>query len=143
MAKKLTDEQLTIVIANERKNNGEPSYINQEIDMISWRQATYYMHVNNIDTTADMKIQESDVSGSGHADIAGTAITQLTGSSDDTPVAIEVDSTVSARKRYQKVIATVGNGTIGADLMIYVVLSGYRGTATQVANAGQDEIVSV
>ena len=143
MGKKLTDEQLTIVIANERKNNGAPTYLNLPIDTITWKQATFYAHVNNIDTTFDCKIQESDVAGSGYADITDAAITQLTGTSDDSPVALEIDCTVAARKRYLQPVVVVGNGTIGADIILICVLSGYRGTAEQVANAGQDEIISV
>lgn len=74
--------------------------------------------------TVDFKVQESDDGSTGWADIAGAAITQLTGADDNQNPTIDLrlgGRAAGTRKRYLRGVLTVaGTGTalcaVGADL---------------------------
>lgn len=90
-----------------------------------------------------LKVQESDTSGSGHADVTGLvygtsadisgSTSSLPGATDDNKCFLfEVD--LRKRKRYLDVVATVGDGTAGAFVTVVARLS-RRDEALQSASA--------
>lgn len=74
------------------------------------------------DTTLNVKLQESDASGSGYVDIAGAAITEVPYTGDDAIPTINVNLGVRAnRKRYVRAVAVVAGtdtATYGVELLL-------------------------
>lgn len=99
------------------------SWTTTEIDTKGYDYATIVINLGATDVTlAALKVQESDTSGSGFADVTGliygtstgingtTAALAGTGADDDVYL-FEID--LRNRKRYLDVVATAGNGTAG------------------------------
>ena len=79
---------------------------------------------------AALKLTESDVSGSDHADISGANFATASNSQGVVLPSANADDTVQAfnvnllgRKRYIDVVATGGDGTTGAYITIIALLS--------------------
>lgn len=104
-----------------------------EIDCAGYEYLTVIFYVGDIDIAISaLSLQESDTSGSGFANITGTVFgtaTDIAGTTSVLPTAsggdndlhvFEVD--LKPRKRYLKVLATVGDGTEGANLASVAML---------------------
>lgn len=103
-------------------NNASATAI--EIDTQGFAQMDIYVYlgVTDIALTA-LKLQSTDTTGSGYADLSGaTFASTLPGATDDSKFAVfHVD--LRGKQRFFKVIATVGNGSTGANLASWAVLS--------------------
>jgi hypothetical protein len=86
---------------------------------------------NGTGGTVDLKIQESDVSGSGFADVDGAAFAQITEDNDNAVYVGRLDLT--GRKRYLRVVATVG--TAACDLGVDVILGAAKELPVAQVNA--------
>ena len=98
------------------------SWTTTEIDTKGYDYATIVINLGASDVAAAaLKVQESDTSGSGFADVTGLvygtstdisgSTSSLPGTTNDTVWMFEVD--LRNRKRYLDVVATAGNGTSG------------------------------
>jgi hypothetical protein len=109
------------------------SYATTEIDCRGFDYCTIiaYVGATDIAMTA-LKVQESDTSGSGFADVtgliygtsnglAGTASVIPTATDDNKFFLFEVN--LRGRKRYLDVVATAGNGTAGTYCTILAILT--------------------
>jgi hypothetical protein len=92
-----------------------------------------------------LSLQESDTSGSGHANVTGLVYgtstdidgntSSLPSATDDNGVfAFEVD--LRGRKRYLDVAATVGDGTAGAFVTIQTILCRAKELPTSISDKG-------
>ena len=102
------------------------SFTTAEIDTLGWEYCTIYVILGATDIAmAALKLQESDTSGSGFADVSGFDFSSdgtLPSATDDNGVfAFQVDLT--SRERYLDVVATAGNGAAGTYAAIVAVLS--------------------
>lgn len=97
-----------------------------------------------------LKVQESDTSGSGFADVTGLVYgtseniagdtSALPSATDDNKVfGFEID--LKARKRYLDVVATVGNGTNGAYVAIIAELSRAKDEPVTASERGYGDIL--
>ena len=77
---------------------------------------------NGTNGTVDVKVQESDASDSGFADITGAAFAQITEANDNNVYVGRLNLT--GRKRYIRVVAAVG--TAACDLGVDVILGAAR-----------------
>lgn len=137
----LTENSKAVLVASPQiKDNG--AAVVTYCDCAGWNHATLLLMLGTIDIEVDAKLQESDASGSGYADITGAAITQVADTGDDTIYAIEVDLT-GPRKRYLKPVITVGDGTNGAYLGAVIVLTRGDKSPVDAAAAGLAERISV
>jgi hypothetical protein len=106
-----------------------------EIDTLGYRFAVINVYLGDTDiAAAALKVQESDVSGSGFADITGTRFgtdNQDTGAASALPSAnddnkfFQIFIDLRGRKRYLDVVFTAGDGTTGTFAAIWCEL--YRG----------------
>ena len=119
-------------------NNTSPSIITIDTAGFSWLDIDVLLGATDIALTA-LKLQESDTD-SGYADIAGANFstgTQSDGSAAALPTATDDNKIfgfsldLRGRKRWIKVVATVGNGVSGAFLAVLAILS----RAEQVPNS--------
>jgi len=112
-----------------------------EIDTIGWKHCAIAVQVGATDIAmAALKVQESNTSGSGFADVTGLIYGTSTNTAGDTsalPTALEdnkifeFDIDLRGRKRYLKVGATAGDGTAGTYLSGMALLSqGEKGPTT-------------
>ena len=84
------------------------------VDGNDFDEAEFTLYVGDTDIDVDFKVQESDASGSGFADITDAAITELGDSDDNKFVVINVNLVPGSRKRYLRGVLAVGDGTQGA-----------------------------
>lgn len=119
------------------------------IDTLDARQCEIVLNLGATDIALTaLKVQESDVSGSGYADISGAtfdggtdidgAALALPSATDDNQVCV-FQLNLDGRKRYLKVIATVGNGSTGGFIAGTARLSELRSTpetSTAAADGG-------
>jgi len=70
------------------------------VDGNDFDEAEFTLYVGDTDIDVDFKVQESDASGSGFADITDAAITELGDSDDNKFVVINVNLVPGSRKRY-------------------------------------------
>jgi hypothetical protein len=75
--------------------------------------------------TCDVKIQESDASGSGYADISGAAFTQADQDDDDTIAAIGFKRT----KRYVRVVVTTAGTVTTNQIAVSLLLKAIHGAS--------------
>lgn len=118
----------------------DASYTTAEIDTLGYDYCTIVCYLGATDIAmVALKVQESDTSGSGHADVTGLVYgtsTDIAGSTSSLPSStddnkafvFEID--LKGRKRYLDVVATAGNGTNGTFATIFALLS--RGDETPV-----------
>lgn len=81
--------------------------------------------------TLDVKIQESDVVGSGYADVTGATFAQVTDAADSTEM-IQLD--LSGTKRFIRVIGTIG-GTATPTFDFGVCMTAVRHSGTNASQA--------
>jgi hypothetical protein len=76
------------------------------IDCKGFREAAFFLDAGDVGTSAtvDFKVQESDVVGSGYADVTGAAITQITTDNKWAVVRLNLEN----RKRFLRGVLTVG-----------------------------------
>jgi len=90
------------------------------IDRLGFEDALVVVNsgTNGTNGTVDIKIQESDASDSGFADISGAAFPQITTDNDETIYVGRLKLT--GRKRYIRVVATVGTAAcaFGVDVIL-------------------------
>jgi hypothetical protein len=98
---------------------GGASATTTEIDTQGFDYAEFIVQAGLIPSTgvATLKIQESDVSGSGQADITGAAFTALVDADDNKIIACLMS--LKARKRYLTLVIT--NGATNASLLASIV----------------------
>lgn len=108
-------------------------------------EITVCLGATDIALTA-LKVQESNVSGSGFADISGLVFgtsandtgsaSTLPSSTDDNGIYKFLIDLKNNRKRYLDVVATVGNGSTGAFVTILAELSRASETPVTAVEAG-------
>ena len=104
-----------------RVNNG--SFTINEIDTKGFDYLTVTLYLGDTDIALTvMKLQESDTSGSGYADVSGGAFSSLPAATDDNKF-YRFFVPLQGRKRYLKPVITVGNGSTGAFAAIWAELS--------------------
>jgi hypothetical protein len=103
------------------------------IDRLGFDEALVVVNsgTNGTNGTVNIKVQESDASTSGFADIAGAAFAQITEANDNTIYVGRLN--LSGRKRYIRVVATVG--TAACDFGVDVILSGAKELPVSQVNA--------
>ena len=116
-----SSEHRAVVTVHETKNNGNPTLRVAAVEVWGWKRAAWRLDVGAIDTTVDAKVQECNDLAT-WVDIATAAITQITALQDNRTVSIEIDCSAAARKRYQRLLVTVGNGASGAELLAECIL---------------------
>lgn len=93
------------------------SWTTTEIDTLGFKKCSIYVNLGASDIAmAALKVQESDTTGSGFADIDGLDFSSdgtLPSATDDGLVfAVHIDLTKN-RKRFLDLVATAGNGSTG------------------------------
>jgi hypothetical protein len=128
------------------------SFTASAIDTLGFDYALIAIQVGATDIAmAALKLQESDASGSGYADVtSGTfdGSTDLFGSTAALPSAtddnafflIAVD--LRKRKRYLKIVATAGDGTSGSYLAAMCILSRAKITPNTAAEMGASSVLA-
>lgn len=142
-----------IVITNPAAAVNNASLTTAEIDTLGFDYAEIYavMGATDIALTA-LKVTESDTAGSGHTDVTGLVYgtsADISGSTSALPTAtddnkcfkFEID--LRARKRYLDTVVTVGAGTTGAFLTLFIILSRAEQALTSAANRGFANILRV
>lgn len=126
-----------------------------EIDTLGADYCKIYVRLGTTDIAmAALKVQESDTSGSGFADIDATDFSDATqtdmdgnalglpaATDDDTFFVICVDC--RARKRYLDLVATAGNGTAGSWIFAWAELFRLENGPNTSAEMGADTVVIV
>ena len=119
------------------------AFTTNEIDTAGFDYCTIYVALGATDIAmAALKVQESDTSGSGFADVSGldadgdtntdgSAATLPTATDDDGVFIFQID--LRGRKRYLDLSATAGNGTNGTFMSAIALLT--RGSNTPVTAA--------
>lgn len=117
-----------------------------EIDTLGFDYAIVLVSLGATDIALTaLSLQESDTSGSGHANVTGLVYgtsTDIDGNTSSLPsatndngvFAFEVD--LRGRKRYLDVAATVGNGTSGAFVTIQTLLFRAKELPTSISDKG-------
>ena|SRR5436309_823831 len=102
-------------------NNG--SFTCAEIDTLGFDYMTLTLYLGDLDIALTvLKLQETDTSGSGYADVSGGAFSSLPAATDDNKF-YRFFVPLNGRKRYLKPVVTVGNGSTGAFAAIWAELS--------------------
>jgi len=140
----LTSSVKKLLLACETKNNGSPTLLGAGYaDCAGWNHATWSLYLGIITALAvvNLKIQESDDLVT-WVDIAGKALSQVPDTGDGKPYVIEIPRGGSTgRKRYQKPVCTVGDGTPGAALCIECELSSFSAQVADVAPQDLGQLV--
>lgn len=133
------------------KNNG--SVTSQAVDCRGFDYATVKAHIGatDIPLTA-LKVTECDTSGGTYVDVTGLrfgtdtntagATSALPGSTDDNKF-WAFDCDLRYRKRYIKVVATVGNGSTGANIAVWVELQRAEAAAETASERGYEEVLRI
>ena len=125
----------------------------QECDTLGFRYAVITAHIGNIDIALSaLKITECDTSGGTFADITGLRFgtdENVAGSTSGLPSSTddnkfwEFDIDLRGRKRFLKVVATVGNGSVGAVLTVIAQLFRPDDAPDSASDRGCEEILRV
>ena len=128
------------------------AYTTTEIDTNGFDYCTIAVYIGATDIAmAACKVQESDTSGSGFADVsgldadgdtntAGSAATLPTATDDNNFFLFEID--LRGRKRYLDLSITAGNGTAGTFAAAFAILS-RGGTAPGNTTANRGDVLDV
>jgi len=131
----------------------DASFTTAEIDTLGYNYATIIFNLGATDIAmAALKVQESDVSGSGFADITGADLSSATdidgvatalpsATDDNNVIVIQLD--LRGRKRYLDLVATAGNGSAGTFGSAVCVLSQADVAPESVSAAGCETLVRV
>lgn len=124
-----------------------------EIDTKGFRYCTLYACLGATDIAmAGLKMQESDVSGSGQADITGLVYGTSVNTDGDTsvlPTALEddlifgFDIDLRGRKRYLTCVATAGDGATGTHLTVLALLAREEDGAATAALRGCAQMLRI
>lgn len=127
------------------------AWVTTEVDTLGFEYAVFYVMLGASDIAmAVFKLQESDTSGSGMADVTGAIFgtSNNTGGStstlpsatdDDLIFAIEVD--LKARKRYLDLSITAGDGALGTYAAAWCMLSRAKQVPNTAAERGCSQIL--
>lgn len=129
------------------------SFTTNEVDTLGYNYATFIFNLGATDIAMTaLKVQESDATGSGFADVAGAdlssatdidgAATALPSATDDNNV-IVIQLDLRGRKRYLDLVATAGNGAAGTFASAVCVLSQADVAPESVSAAGCETLVRV
>lgn len=142
-----------IVITNPAAAVNNASFTTAEIDTTGFDYAEIYavMGATDIALTA-LKVTESDTAGSGHADVTGLVYgtsLDIAGSASALPAAtddnkafkFEID--LRGRKRYLDTVVTVGAGTTGAFVTLFIILSRAEQALASASSRGFANILRV
>lgn len=122
------------------------AFTTAEIDTLGFRFIEIFVMLGATDIAFTvLKVQESDVSGSGFADIVGTrfgtdnqdtgAISVLPSATDDNKIfKFEID--LRGRKRYLDLNLTIGDGTVGGFAVAWAELHRGENAPTTAAQKG-------
>lgn len=150
----LSSKPVAVVFSEAISDNA--ALTTSEIDTLGYDYCSIYVRIGTSDIAmAALKVQESDTSGSGFADIdetdfsdstqtdvEGTALALPAADSDNTFRVIHID--LRARKRYLDVSLTSGNGTNGSWIFCMAILSkAAEGTITNAKLAGTSGVAVV
>jgi len=131
----------------------DASWTTIEIDTLDYDYATIIVNIGATDIAMTaLKVQESDTSGSGFADISGADLSSATdidgtatalpsATDDGNVVVIQID--LKGRKRYLDLVATAGNGSTGTFASAVCVLSKAAIAPESVADSGAETLVRV
>lgn len=129
------------------------AFTTTEVDTLGFDYATFVVSLGATDIAmAALKVQESDTSGSGFADISGldtdgdtdtdgNTSTLPTATDDNDIFVFEVD--LRGRKRYLDISATAGDGTNGTYASILCILSRAEETPVTATQRGANTILRV
>lgn len=88
---------------------------------VKYNRATFLISFGALDiAVTTCKVQESDTSGSGFADITGATVSVA--ATDDNKVYM-IDIDLRGRKRYLDLSLTLGDGTLGTYVSVLCILS--------------------
>ena len=129
------------------------SFTTQEIDTrgFDYAQIVCYLGATDI-AHAALKVQESDTSGSGFADVTGLVFgtsNNTAGSASTLPSATDdnkfftFDIDLKSRKRYLDLVATAGDGAVGTFMAAWCVLSRAGETPMSAADRNESQILRV
>lgn len=132
----------------------DASWTTNEIDTLDYDYATIIFNLGATDIAmAALKVQESDTSGSGHADITGLDMdggaTDIDGNTAALPSATDDNSLIvfqidlRGRKRYLDLVATGGNGSTGAFASAVCVLSKGAVAPESVSESGCETLIRI
>jgi hypothetical protein len=129
------------------------SWTTEEIDTKGFDYCQVHCFVGATDIAhAALKVQESDTSGSGFADVTGLVFgtsTNTDGSTSTLPSATDdnkffiFDIDLRGRKRFLDLVATAGNGALGTFMAAWAVLSRAGETPMTAAERGASQILRV
>lgn len=131
------------------KDNAD--FASVEIDTAGWDWLLVVVALGATDIAmAALKLQQSDTSGSGFADVTGLIVgtsantdggtSALPSATDDDKIVVfEVD--LRGKKRYFDLVATAGNGTTGTYLSAVGILGKGDSVLQTMAGRGCDEIL--
>ena len=129
------------------------AWVTTEIDTLGYDYATVIFCLGATDiAVAVLKVQESDTSGSGFADITGADFdgdTDIDGAASTLPTATDDDGVfvvqldLKSRKRYLDLSATAGDGTVGSYASAVTLLSRAGESPSTSAEAGAANILRV
>ena len=127
------------------------SWTTAELDTKDWNYATIVVYFGAMDIAmVALKVQESDTSGSGFADVTGLVFgtsNTIAGSASTLPSATDdnkfflFDINLTGRKRYLDLVATGGDGTAGTYLIAHAILSRGQETPVTAAERGASQIL--
>ena len=116
------DEGVKAVVGLQADNWGIATNNGPGIDALDYDETLIVLNAGAVGAsgTVDVKVQES-ADNSSFSDISGAAFTQITAANDETIYVGRVKMGEKTRKRYLRVVATVG--TAACDLGIVVLLA--------------------
>lgn len=134
------------------KDNG--SYTSQAGDTKGYDSAVVVVQMGATDIAATvLKVQECDTSGGTYTDITGATCdggTNIDGTTASLPAATDDDkffavqlSNLATRKRYLKIVLTIGDGTTGAFASVFALLFRGKDVPATPAELGCDHFVQV
>jgi hypothetical protein len=108
--------------------------IDTQANNVNWTRATFFINVGAIDIAMTaLKVQECDTLAGSYTDCTDTVFGS--GSNPALPTASsdnkQFQITVTGRKRYLKIVPTVGNGSTGAVLTVSCILSSPKAVALE------------
>lgn len=127
------------------------SFTTNEIDTLGFNYATIIFNLGATDIAMTaLKVQESDVTGSGFVDVTGADMSSATdidgvatalpsATDDNNVVVIQMD--LRGRKRFLDLVATAGNGAAGTFASAVCVLSQADVAPESVTAAGCETLV--
>ena len=131
----------------------DASWTTLAVDTLDYDYCTIIFNLGATDIAmAALKVQESDASGSGYADISGatadggtnfdgTTAALPSATDDGNVIVFQVD--LKGRKRYLDLVATAGNGSTGTFGSAVAILTKGAVAPESVADAGTETFIRV